>query len=188
VAAKEGGSRFSDELPMTMTAYRGVNAEISKGAISGGHLVGDVDQQAGGKGLPVAKFDVPEDKRLLQLNSEHLQARSTLGKAMSQAITTVQNYWVEDTNGRRHTLAGKYAIADVGGQKVIEIQYFRESVGTTMGGLGAFERIKERDLKPDDEFVLLFLVDPGARIVAFSTGGPTTSRDDLTTENLTAPP
>ena len=186
MAAKEGGSRFSEELPMKMTAYRGVNAEISKGTLSAGHLVGEVALQGGGKDPPVSKFNVPQDKRLLQLNSVRLQARSTLGKAMSQAITTVQNYYVEDTNGRRFVLAGKYVLADVGGQKVIEIQYFPES-GVTMGGIGAFERVKERDLKPDDEFVLLFLVDPGARIVGFSSGGPNTSKDDLTAEELTAP-
>ncbi len=36
-------------------------------------------------------------------------------------------------------------------------------------------------------FALLFLVDPGARITAFSTGGDSTRRDDLTGENLVAP-
>ena len=53
--------------------------------------------------------------------------------------------------------------------------------------MGQFERIKERDLKGDYLLVLLFLVDPGVQITAFSTGGEATRKDDLSTENLVAP-
>jgi hypothetical protein len=173
---------------MTLTSYRGVNTELGRGgALKNGKLVGEVVRQANGPDPPVSKFEVPEDMRLLQLSSVRLRARSTLGRALSKAVTTVQNYFVEDSSGNRYSLVGKYAIAEVRGVKYIEVQYFSGPTGS-MGGLGAFGEIREGDLKPDDEFALLFLVKPGARIVAFSSGGSSSRRDDLTEENLTAPP
>ncbi len=186
--ADDAQSRFSNELPMTLRSYQQArpNMEVSRGALAGGHLVAEVDQQGSGPGPEIRRFRVPRDKRLLQLSTQRLQARSTLGRALSQAIATVQNYTVRDANGREYLVVGKYAIANVNGRNIIEIQYFPEQVGT-IGGLGAFTRINESNLKTTDRFALLFLVDPGARIVSFSTGGSASHREDLTTQNLTAP-
>ena len=66
------------------------------------------------------------------------------------------------------------------------MQYFPGQVGT-VGGVGAFSRIKEDRLGNDGQLVLLFLVEPGVQIVSFSTGGSASRRDDLRSENLTAP-
>ena len=174
-------------MPITLKSYRRLkNANIENGRFVGGHLAGVVAEQDGGPHPAVSKFEVPPDKRLLQLSTRPLQSRSTLGRALSQTVTTLQNYFVEDAGGNRHLLVGKYAIANVGGRQVIEVQYFSERVGS-IGSLGKFDGIDEKKLKPGDEYVLLFLVDPGARIVAFSTGGAATRKDDLRAENLVAP-
>ncbi len=66
------------------------------------------------------------------------------------------------------------------------MQYFKDQVGT-VGGVGKFNKIDERKLGASETFALLFLVDPGAKIVSFSTGGSATRRDDLADQNLTAP-
>ena len=66
------------------------------------------------------------------------------------------------------------------------MQYFPDQAGT-MGGLGKFDRIDEKKLKKDDDIVLLFLVDPGAEIVTFNTGGSASRADDLRSQNLKAP-
>lgn len=187
VAAGRAGSHFGDDMPMTMRAYqRYKNAEISREALTDGHLVGEVDAQQDGTDPPVSKFDVPEDKRLLQLRVDRMTARSLLGHILSQAISTVQNYFVMDARGRQYPVVGKYAIADARGRKVIEVQYFSHRVGT-IGSLGKFNQIDEQKLGPDDVYALLFLVDPGARIVSFSSGGAASRRDDLRSENLVAP-
>ena len=187
VAANSGGSHFGDDLPVKMQAYQALNnAEIARGAMAGGHLVGDFDAQASGTQPEVTKFDVPSDKRLLQLASQGLQSHSTLGRALSQAVTTVQNYFVTDANGKRYKIIGKYAIATINGKKIVEVQYFKDQVGT-VGGVGKFNKIDERKLGASDTFALLFLVDPGATIVTFSTGGSATRQDDLADQNLTAP-
>ncbi len=188
VAATGADSHFGDQLPMTMRAYQALkNPEIRGEVISRGHLVGEVAQQANGTDPPVSRFMVPEDQRLLHLRATRLTASSIYGRALNRAVTTVQNYYVEDTNGARYTVVGKYAIATVRGRQYIEVQYFAEHAGS-MGGLGDFRRIREEALTDQDQFVLLFLVDPGVRITAFSTGGSATRRDDLLMDNLIAPP
>lgn len=187
LTTQEGKSFFGEQMPMELKSYRRLkNAEIERGALVDGHLVGDVDKQAAGTESPVTKFAVPEDKRLLQLNTGFLQARSGLGRAVSFAVGTVQNYQVMAEGGAPYQVVGMYAIADVNGTKTVEVQYFSNQAGS-IGGVGKFDKIKDADLKGDYQFVLLFLVDPGARIVSFSTGGDSTRRDDLTSENLVAP-
>ena len=151
-----------------------------------GHLIAEYDEQSEGTDPSVGRFLVPADKRLLQLEGEKLQAGSTLGKALSFAVGTLQNYFVQDERGNRYKVVGKYAIADVNGTKTVEIQYFSDPIGA-IGGMAKFSKINEKTLKRDDRFVLLFLVDPGARIVRFSTGGAATRADDLTSQNLVAP-
>lgn len=187
MTTQAGKSSFGNRMPMEMKAYRQLqNAEISRGALTDGHLVGEVDQQASGTNDAVTKFAVPEDKRLLQLNTGFLQARSGLGRAISFAVGTVQNFFVTAEGGNRYQMVGKYAIAEVNGTKIIEVQYFSNQAGS-IGGVGKFDKIKDADLKGDYQLVLLFLVDPGARITAFSTGGDATRADDLKSENLVAP-
>ncbi len=186
LATKIGGSFFGDALPVELTKYRASNSNIERGTLVSGHLVAEEAAQSGGTDPPVSRFAVPEDKRLLQLNVAKLQARSGLGRAITFAVATVQNYFVQDANGNRYEVVGKYAVADVNGTSVIEVQYYSERAGT-IGQLGKFDRIRENELKQEDAFVLLFLVNPGAHIIGFSTGGDATRADDLTAENLVAP-
>ncbi|MFQ5495575.1 MAG: hypothetical protein ACE5EX_09360 [Phycisphaerae bacterium] len=187
VTAKPGQSHFGDALPVTLYTYQRIqNVDVSRGAIAGGHIMAFLDEQQEAGDQPLNKFVVPAAKRLLHLSSVRLKARSGLGRALSFATTTLQNYFVQDARGRQYKLVGKYALANVGGRKLFELQYFSEPVGS-LGGVGKFRRIDEETLTPQDTFVMLFLVDPGARITAFSTGGSATRRDDLTAENLIAP-
>lgn len=174
-------------MPVTLTDYtRHPGTEISAGTFVDGHLLAYVDQQDGGTKPEIARFEVPDDKRLLHLNTEQLQGRSGLGKIISQTVQTLQNYFVTDDNGNRYKVVGKYAEADVNGRRVWEFQYFSSPAGS-IGGLGKFDKIQSRHLTGDYRFSLLFLVDPGVRIVSFSTGGSATRQEDLESENLIAP-
>ena len=185
--AQGGRSFFGEQLPMPMKAYRKLaNSEVNRGALIGGHLAGEVDKQATGSESEVTKFEVPSDKRLLHLDVQKLQARSGLGRALTAAVALSQRYTVEGANGTLYDVVGKYAVADVGGTRVVEVQYYTNE-GDSVGRIGPFERIKESHLQGDYQFVLLFLVDPGVQITAFSTGGDASRRDDLIGENLVAP-
>jgi hypothetical protein len=184
-ATLEGQSVFGDQLPMELRSYRSVrNLEASGGRLRGGHLLAEIAEQEAGTAETIKTFEVPPDKRLLHLNVEALGARSGLGRAISFARGVVQNYVVEDANGRQYKVVGKYAVANVQGRELLEIQYFPDQVGT-VGGLGPFSRIDEDNLKQDEHLVLLFLVEPGAEIRAFSTGG--SAREDIRTQMLVAP-
>ncbi len=187
VTTRAGQSKFGDELPVAMKDYQSLNnLDLSRGKLTDGHIVGELDKQDGGTNRAISRFDVPGDKRLLQLNTDRLHTQSGLGKLLDHAATTVQNYFVTDASGSRYEIIGKYAIADVEGTRMVEIQYFSGQAGT-IGGLGKFQKIKDQDLKQNYELVLLFLVDPGVTIASFSTGGSATRKDDLTGENLVAP-
>lgn len=181
------GTSFGAALPFKLENYALLkNAEVSRGKLVNGHLLAYADEQDKPKGDAVATLDVPDDKRLLHLNTSTLQTKSTLGGALSFAIKTVQNYIVTDENGNQYQLVGKYAVADVDGRMVIEVQYFKDQAGS-IGGVGAFEKIKDRHLGSDGKVVFLYLVEPGVKIVSFSTGGGDARKQDLTEENIVAP-
>jgi len=187
VSARPTNSLFSDNLPMPLRAYqRRANVSLERNALANGHLVGRVSEQESGSDPEISKFAVPADKRLLHLNMNFLQARSALGRAISSAVGVVQNYYVTDSNGNRHTLAGKYAIASANGVEYVEVQYFPDQAGLA-GSNQPFAEIKEQNLTGEYTLVLLFLVDPGARLVSFSSGSSATAGDDLTSQNLVAP-
>lgn len=187
VGASGNNSFFGDGLPVTMRSYRRLaNVSVEGGALANGHVVGKVTEQEGGSDPEIARFQVPADKRLMHLNSNFLDARSGLGRAISQAVGAVQNYHVTDANGNRYTLAGKYAIASADGVEWVEVQYFPDQAGMA-GSNQPLAEIKEQHLSGDYTLVLLFLVDPGARITAFSSGSAATAGDDLSSQNLVAP-
>jgi hypothetical protein len=186
VTTKAGRSFFGDELPLELKDYRASNIEQRGGVMASGTLLADLEKQAEGKDQPIRKLAVPDDKRLLHLSISKLQARSGLGKILSQAVATVENYFVQDAGGNRYEAVGKYAIANVNGADVVELQYFGGAEAGA-GRLRPFDQIKEANLKGDYGFVLLFLVSPGANITSFSSGGEATRADDLTGEDLTAP-
>ncbi|MFQ5592317.1 MAG: hypothetical protein ACE5HE_14235, partial [Phycisphaerae bacterium] len=187
LAALPERSFFGGDMPVSLQTYRKLrNVETSRGELTNGHLVAYLDEQDAGKSPAINKFHVPSDKRLLHLNTGRLQARSGVGGALSRAVAVAQNYIVTDSQGRQYKVIGKYAIADVEGRQIMEIQYFPEQAGT-IGGLGEFDQITDRHLTGRYELVTLFLVEPGAKIVSFSTGGSASRRDDLKEENLVAP-
>lgn len=178
---------FGDKLPFSLKEYALLkNAEVSRGRLRNGHLVGYADEQSEGRKQTVDRLDVPEDKKLLHLSANFLETKSTLGRALGFAVSSIQNYLVQDEAGNQYQLVGKYAEADVDGRRVIEVQYFAEQAGS-VGGVGQFDKIKDRHLKGDYQLVFLFLVDPGAKIVTFSTGGGEARKQDLREDNIVAP-
>lgn len=177
-----GNSHFGADLPITLTAYQG-SPEVRNGALVEGDLNGRAAEQGEVRSSQeISRFEVPAGKALLHLNVESLQAGSLFGKALSQAARTVENYILEDDRGNQLTPVGKYAIANVGGEEVIELQYFPQ-VG---GRVRPFQVIKHTHLQKDYQFVYLYLMDSGAKAVQFTPGGNLRS-SDLKGENLVAP-
>lgn len=179
VEARSSGSFFGEQMPMTLTKYRrSPDASVAQSKLESGKLVAVVSEQAGGNDPPINAFVVPSNKRLLHLSSGMLQAGSGFGGALSLAIGTMQNYTVTAENGGTYRVCGKYAIATHAGTEYLEVQYYPEAMGAT-GSLGRFDEIKDDEIKEDDTFVLLFLVDPGVKIKSFSTGSKVLQGDEL---------
>lgn len=183
------GGKFSDALPRSMTVFNSAGVERTGSLLGSGHLYGDVDKQGGaGDSNEIVKFDVPSDKRMFQLDVKVLQARSTLGRALSFAVTSLKNYQLRDDTGRQYPVVGQVAQANVDGVEVIEVQYYPEIVAvSSRGGLREFRRIKKRHLQGNNySLAYLFLVEPGARLTEFRTS-PTRRPTDLKPFNLVAP-
>jgi hypothetical protein len=175
-----GDSRFGDSLPIQMTKYRQFNLDQQGGALKSGHVHGRVADQDSGSDPRISRFDVPSDKRMFQLEVEQLRARSGLGKALSFAVRTSQQYMLKDDNGNSYPVVGQYIVASVDGEDYIEVQYFPDDVAASgRGGIRPFAKIKKRDIDGGSRLVFLFLVDPGVRITEFSTGGRPTDLNDL---------
>ncbi|MCP4591582.1 MAG: hypothetical protein GY842_12650 [bacterium] len=187
------GSFFGEDLPegLTMTAYRGADIEVNHAAsaLKQGHLYGiRDDQERQQHQAPFSKFDVPADKRLLHLSVEKLRAQSMLGKALGLAVTTVQNYIVTDDSGRQYRPVGAYILGMFSVYDYIEMQYFPEQSEFSSRSLRNWVKLTENRLRGDYTYVLLYLVEPGAKIVRFSTGGgASVTPIDLSEVDLTAP-
>jgi hypothetical protein len=180
-------SHFGDDMPLTMTAYQGIDTENRGETLEQGHLTGLLaDQGKTNSNESLSKFEVPAGKALLQLNVESLQAGSLLGKALNQAATTVEDYNIEDDNGTSHGPVGKYAIAKVGNDQIVEIMYFPEYAASGARAIRPFSRIKHTHLKGDYQLVYLYIVDSGTRVVRFDPGG-NKRKTDLSGDNLVAP-
>lgn len=188
--ASGGESFFSDELPpeQTLTDYSGREIDVRHEALRSGHVIavlalqGERDTRA-----HVSRFEVPSGKKLLHLDVEVLRARSTLGKALGFSVRTIRNYLVTDDAGKRYEMVGQYALANVDGDDMLEIQYFPEQIGSMGRGVGRFTEIKRRHLEQGDTtLVYLYLIDEGRQVIRFSTGSSGRGAVDLTDDDLVA--
>ncbi len=180
-----GGHKFSNTLPVAMTDYQSAGADGRGDTLSTGHIYGKVSEQSSGSSRKITAFEVPDDKRMFQLDVQVLRAGSTLGKALEFAVKSVKNYKLYDDRGNQVPVYGQIVVADVNGDQVIEAMYYPEEVASTnRGGTRDFRLVKDRHLKRNYQLVYLFLVDPGVKLTKFSTGRKSM---DLSNLNLVAP-
>ncbi|MCH7720805.1 MAG: CvpA family protein [Planctomycetes bacterium] len=189
--ARGAGTRWGNALPFSLTDYSIRDPEFDRGRnmIRQGELLADLDKQDGSssRNALVERLWIPNDKRLLQFSATNLQARSTLGRAKQFAVKVLENYEIHGANGQTYTMVGKYAIAEVGGQQLFELQYFPEYAAAGARTHRQFQRIRDRHLSGNYTLVFLYLIDPGVELVKFSTGGSSSYAQDLRQMNLVAP-
>jgi hypothetical protein len=116
----------------------------------------------------------------------NVKAGSLLGKAKSFAVKTVENYIITTDGGGPYKICGQIAVAKLGNERIVEVQYFPEAAGT-VGGVRPFERIKDSHMTGSGyELYFLFLIDSGRKVVTFNTTGGAGGAD-LSDMNLIAP-
>lgn len=135
-----------------------------------GHVVIDNPPDEVLESEAITEFDVPSDRRLVQVGAERVFAGSVLGQVLEFAKRAVSQISVETDEGERHFAVGVYIEATVAGKRVLEIQYYYEP------------EVPERCLKPpnrlthnvlrtskDPKMGFLFAVPPGETIVRLYT-------------------
>lgn len=187
--ARADQSFFGPDLPLAISDYQslgGVDFSASTKNLKEGSFYAFVTKQdSDDKNAKMLHFEVPQGKRLLHLSQKNLKAGSSLGKALNFATKTVRNYLVTDDAGQTLQMVGQYAIANVDGDEILEVQYFPEQIGSIGRGVGPFDEIKERHLNQrDTQLVYLFLMDQGRQAIEFSTGRR--GRANLRSANLIA--
>lgn len=169
-----------DQLPFVMKTekLRGtLDVELDGKQLVSGHLTGDVKTLTAPEGeveTNVARFKVPDGKRLFQLQTKPRKAMSLPGQAMNFAGSVVNQYQAFDSSGAPHPLAGYYAIVEREGEQFIELFYTPDPDGSGFRGVLDFKTTGVRkNLQDQDGAVLglLFLVPPGAEIVAVGSQG-----------------
>lgn len=188
-SADEEGSFFGDETPFELTNYTANDIELTGGRVigGGGRLTAKLDADDNpekGSNQAITKFDVPQDRRLLQVSVRRLHPGSTLAQALDFA-RQIGNVKVKDEAGKEYPAVGTWGIATVNGERLFELVYFDQ---TTIIGSSAppkLDIIRRDDMNKDYALYYLFHIPPGKKIVTFVT--PKSSGEDLRSANLVAP-
>ena len=191
VQAADFGSRFSDELPFAeLTNYRTISGfdapgpQVRRGT---GWLIADLtgdDEPLEGSKRLLSRFAVPPGRRLLQFGTSAVHAGSTHGKAVNYAARVRAKFEVKDDRGTWYSPVGVYAIADVDGKRVFELQYL-DQTAIDAGRLPRLERIKHANLEGNYHYYYLYHLPPGARVTEFKV--PRGGTDNVEDLNLVAP-
>lgn len=179
---------FTDELPFTLTDYSGQDLERgANNSLAGGkNLVAMLDDEwqprEGGR-PPIERFDVPRDKRMLQVYVDQLDPQSWPGGLLGGMKEKLRNNYLVDRNGNEYMPVGIMAMADVDGQKMFQATYLNE-LERDMVRIPEFSRIKSRHLTGRYSLAFLFHVPPGTRPQALHVSNKEVS---LRRYNLVAP-
>ncbi|HUN80220.1 MAG TPA: CvpA family protein [Phycisphaerae bacterium] len=126
------------------------------------------------KNQQVTEFDVPEGKKLLLLDADKNQALSMYGRALNYASNVAAQITVTNADGTTYFAQGVYSMGTQGGKKYFEIQYHPEA-DVPERCLKKPDKVTSAMVKntpaPDRRFGYIFIVDPGIKIVSFSSGG-----------------
>jgi hypothetical protein len=137
------------------------------------HFFVDVPQAEVPADRQVNAFQVPADKRMIQIGASVLKAESMYGRALNFASRVAAQITIRDSNGQAYYAIGQYAAAQVEGKQVFEIQYYPDAE-VPERCLQKPKRVTHQVLtsggRDKTKFGYLFLVDPGVNIVSFHAG------------------
>ncbi|MBP7747471.1 MAG: CvpA family protein [Phycisphaerae bacterium] len=120
----------------------------------------------------VARFKLPEGKRLFQLETKPRKAKSLPGQVMNFVGSVTNQYKAVDSSGESYDLVGYYAIVKKGDQTYFELVYVPDD--PSFRQMLDFKDKSVRTLLQDqDDAVLglIFAVPPGKDLVAVSSQG-----------------
>jgi len=131
------------------------------------------DRLDGGQGETVTEFDVPADKRLLQVQCQFSPAQTQMLQKIFAHVQGVAQVKVTDTGGNAYLPVGKYIIADqADGTKLVELIYDVSPEAIMASRPEPFRQVKVNDLEGKGGTVgFLYLIPPGTQLKEFQAGG-----------------
>lgn len=176
-SAVEDRTGVSDRLPMPLRKSDVPAGALRGGRFSEGHIALDQPPTDLDEDEAIVAFDVPEDKRMVQIGSEPILAGSMFGRAIEFAKRSISQIYIQDKGGDKYFAIGVYTEATISGKQVFELQYWSSAAGE--------EGVPERALREAKKLTpsvlrtaadqnslkmgFLFIVPPGVEIVSFHT-------------------
>ncbi len=179
-------ARFDDQLPFALPAevLKRQGASLSGDVLREGHAVVAFPEQEPPADGAVTRLGVPENRRLLRLQAEARHAGSVLGGALSVSVRTLGQYLIVDEKGGKYHRIGQIAVADVGGERYVEIQYWPNAT-IPERCIQPARKVRDQHLRGDYLVFYLYLMPPGSKPIRFESGR---GGEDLRRLNLVAPP
>ena len=166
-----------DDLPFALSSDRiraNLDCELAGNRLAKAQFSGEKSALAPEQGAKdaIAKFQVPEGKRIFQLATKPRKAASLPGQAMNFAGAVANQYQALDETGSSHPLAGYYALIKKDGQDYIELFFTPNPEESGFRGMLEFKtpgiKTALQD-QPDAVLGLIFVVPPGKGIVAVTS-------------------
>jgi hypothetical protein len=165
----------STRLPLALPKKESVVQRGLKGSKLGeSHFFVEVPKDEVPKKEQVTEFSVPDDKKLVIIDADRNTALSMYGRALNYASNVAAQITLSTAEGTTYFAQGVYSLAKVGGKPYFEIQYHPDAEVPER----CLEKPKKvtaaalRDTPPGErKFGYVFIVDPGVKIVSFSSGG-----------------
>jgi hypothetical protein len=182
--AIEARTGVFDTLPTPLPKGNSfVSRALQGDALGECHFYLDLPEQPPTEGA-VTKLFVPEGKKMVQVGADKKDALSLFGRALNFATNVAGQIRITDSEGKDYFAIGVYSAAPIGGKTVFEIQYYPESEQPeTALKKNKPKKVTEnvlRGTKPDKRiFGYLFLVDPGVKIMSFSSGARNAGKQTL---------
>ncbi len=181
-----GRGKLERDLPVALEKawMTGPQVDVVGSLFRGGHFHAAWPQEEAEPAVAVTTFWVPDGYELYQLSVAREEAQSIFGRALQFARRTLAQYVVRDDRGNVHFRAGEIRIADVDGQRLIELQYWpgcataadpndaggADDIGQQERCIREFTRISDKAMTDTSELIYLFLLPKGATPEEFDIG------------------
>ncbi len=167
-----GQSRFDRKLPVPLEPswMVGTDKDVSGSQLRSGHVVTDWPIFEAELSVAVTDFFVPPNMQLYQLSVTRDEAQSIFGRALNFARNTLGQFIVRDEEGDSYFRIGEIRIANVGGTRKAEIQYWPQAE-IPERCIKEARTVSDALLKGTDyTLIYLYLIPDGRKPVEFDTG------------------
>ncbi|HVP10410.1 MAG TPA: hypothetical protein VMV94_04385 [Phycisphaerae bacterium] len=164
----------TDELPMILAKDSYAKKFLRGDKLAAGQFYVEMPDKEIPEDQQIKKFDVPKDKRMVQVGAEQNIPVNLLATALNYAAKVTSQPRITTTDGTAYFAIGVYSAAKVNGKMTFEVQYWPEAE-TPERCLKEPKKVTANVMKaakPDErKFGYIFLVDPGVEIASFTAGG-----------------